>query len=88
MIEHGAIVTTGDTLIVPMLAEAGPATAPPQTLADVERAHILQALESTGWRIKGPKGAAAALGLNYGTLYGRMKKLGIRRQEHGRQDSA
>jgi hypothetical protein len=28
-----------------------------------------------------PKGAAAALGMNYGTLYGRMKKLGIRRQE-------
>jgi len=27
------------------------------------------------------KGAAAALGMNYGTLYGRMKKLGIRRQE-------
>jgi formate hydrogenlyase transcriptional activator len=80
VIEHGAIVTTGDTLVVPMLAEASPLAARPQTLADIERAHILMALESTGWRIKGPKGAAAALGINYGTLYGRMKKLGIRRQ--------
>jgi PAS domain S-box-containing protein len=79
VIEHGAIVTTGDTLIVPMLAEASPVAARLQTLADIERAHILQALESTGWRIKGPKGAAAVLGLNYGTLYGRMKKLGIQR---------
>jgi len=35
-------------------------------------------LESTGWRIKGPKGAAVALGLNPATLYSRMKKLGIR----------
>jgi formate hydrogenlyase transcriptional activator len=65
---------------VPMLAEASPMAARPQTLADTERAHILRALESTGWRIKGPKGAAAGLGINYGTLYGRMKKLGIRRQ--------
>jgi formate hydrogenlyase transcriptional activator len=80
VIEHGAIVTTGDTLIVPMLAEASPMAARPQALADVEREHILKALESAGWRIKGPKGAAAALGINYGTLYGRMKKLGIRRQ--------
>ena len=79
VIEHGAIVTTGDTLIVPMLAEASPMAARPQALADIERAHILRVLESTGWRIKGPKGAAAALGINYGTLYGRMKKLGIRR---------
>jgi formate hydrogenlyase transcriptional activator len=80
VIEYGAIVTTGDTLVVPMLAEASPMAARPQTLTDIERAHILRALESTGWRIKGPKGAAAALGINYGTLYGRMKKLGIRRQ--------
>jgi DNA-binding NtrC family response regulator len=80
VVEHGAIVTTGDTLVVPMLAEGRPTAALPQTLADVERAHILRVLERTGWRIKGPKGAAAALGINYGTLYGRMKKLGIRRQ--------
>ena len=42
---------------------------------------------ATRWRIKGPKGAAAALGLNPATLYSRMKKLGIRpradRQRHG-----
>jgi len=42
------------------------------------RAHIVRVLERTGWRIKGPKGAAAALGLNPATLYSRMKKLGIR----------
>jgi len=51
--------------------------APPLTLADSERDLILRALERTGWRIKGPKGAAAALGLNPSTLYSRMKKLGI-----------
>jgi PAS domain S-box-containing protein len=78
VIEHGAIITTGNTLKVPVLDDAAPAVALPQTLADAEREHIQRVLESTGWRIKGPKGAAAALGLNPATLYSRMKKLGIR----------
>jgi formate hydrogenlyase transcriptional activator len=78
VIEHGAIVTKGETLGLPDLGEAGSAAPPLQTLADAEREHILRVLDSTGWRIKGPKGAAAALGLNPATLYSRMKKLGIR----------
>jgi len=48
-------------------------------LAELERDHILQALEKTGWRIEGKKGAAAMLGLNPSTLRSRMKKDGIRR---------
>ena len=55
----------------------------PETLADSEREHILKSLERTGWRIKGPRGAATMLGLNPSTLYSRMQKLGIpnRRQK-------
>ncbi|MCK9420009.1 MAG: sigma 54-interacting transcriptional regulator [Nitrospirae bacterium] len=52
-------------------------------LAELERDHILQALEKTGWRIEGEKGAAAMLGLNPSTLRGRMRKDGIRRTEKG-----
>ena len=52
--------------------------APQPTLADSERQLILRALEGRRWRVKGPNGAAAALGLNPSTLYSRMKKLGIR----------
>ena len=81
VVEHSAIVTTGDTLKVPMLDDVAvvAASAPPrQTLADSERDLIVRALESTRWRIKGPTGAAAALGLRPSTLYSRMKKLGIR----------
>ncbi len=48
-------------------------------LAELERDHILQALEKTAWRIEGKKGAAALLGLNPSTLRGRMRKDGIRR---------
>jgi transcriptional regulator of acetoin/glycerol metabolism len=50
-----------------------------KALVDVERDHIVQALEKTKWRIEGKKGAAALLGINPSTLRGRMRKDGIRR---------
>jgi formate hydrogenlyase transcriptional activator len=78
VIEHGAILTRGKTLSVPLLEEAALAGPPPRTLAESERELILRALESARWRVKGPKGAAAALGLKPSTLYGRMRRLGIR----------
>jgi transcriptional regulator with GAF, ATPase, and Fis domain len=52
------------------------------TLEELERSHILQVLQQTRWRIEGPKGAAAILGLNPSTLRSRMQKMGIRRVEH------
>jgi formate hydrogenlyase transcriptional activator len=51
------------------------------TLEELERSHILQVLQQTGWRIEGPKGSAMILGLNPSTLRSRMLKLGIRRIE-------
>jgi transcriptional regulator of acetoin/glycerol metabolism len=36
-------------------------------------------LEKTGWRASGKGGAAEILGLKRTTLYGKMKKLGIKR---------
>jgi transcriptional regulator with GAF, ATPase, and Fis domain len=50
-----------------------------KALVDVERDHILQALEKSGWRVEGEKGAATMLGLNPSTLRSRMRKGGIRR---------
>jgi len=58
---------------------ASGAVAENDTLQAHERAHILQVCQAAGWKIKGPDGAARRLGLNPGTLYARMKKLGIRR---------
>jgi transcriptional regulator with GAF, ATPase, and Fis domain len=55
----------------------------PQTLADVQRAHIQRVLESTNWRIEGASGAARILGLCASTLRTRMVKLGVRRPAHG-----
>jgi PAS domain S-box-containing protein len=46
-------------------------------LNEVEREHILRALEAARWRINGPQGAAAMLKLHPSTLRFRMKKLGL-----------
>jgi transcriptional regulator with GAF, ATPase, and Fis domain len=66
-----------------MLLDADAGVPPAETLASSEQEHILKALEKTGWRIKGPRGAATMLGVNPSTLYSRMQKLGIpnRRQK-------
>lgn len=49
-----------------------------QSLEEMERRHILAALEKTGGVIAGPKGAGALLRINRSTLWSRMRKLGIR----------
>jgi transcriptional regulator with GAF, ATPase, and Fis domain len=52
---------------------------PPMSLHEMERDYIARTLESTGWRVEGPYGAAKILGLNASTLRARMHKLGIER---------
>ncbi|HEU5251681.1 MAG TPA: helix-turn-helix domain-containing protein, partial [Thermoanaerobaculia bacterium] len=60
---------------------AGTSPKPPvRKLEDVERQHILEVLEETGWRVSGERGAARILGLKRTTLEARMKKLGILRR--------
>jgi formate hydrogenlyase transcriptional activator len=48
-------------------------------LEEVERDHIVRALEASDWVIGGPNGAAARLGMKRTSLVYRMKKLRIRR---------
>ncbi len=50
------------------------------SLEEMERAHILEVLNATNWKIRGEDGAAVALGLNPTTLEARMKKQGIKRE--------
>ncbi len=49
------------------------------TLEENERQHILEALELTGWRVSGEKGAAKILGINASTLDSRIRKLAIKK---------
>ena len=83
VIEHSVILSSGDMLKLSVLGDTPIRELEAVTLAEVEREHILKILERTGWRIKGPRGAAERLGLEPSTLYSRMQKLGIpnRRQK-------
>lgn len=49
------------------------------SLKEMERRHILWALEQTGWKVQGPGSAAELLDMHRSTLQARMKKLGIKR---------
>ena len=52
-------------------------------LEQIERANLLLALETTGWRISGENGAARLLDINPSTLASRIKALGLRRPHTG-----
>jgi formate hydrogenlyase transcriptional activator len=81
LIERAVILSPGTTLHVPLAELQAPAAPahPPSSLADIERQHILRVLDETHWRISGPAGAAARLGMKRTTLQSRMRKLGIHR---------
>jgi transcriptional regulator with GAF, ATPase, and Fis domain len=49
------------------------------TLEEIDRTHIVEVLQRTGWKIDGVDGAARLLKLHPSTLRSRIKKLGIRR---------
>jgi len=50
-------------------------------LAEVERDHIVRALEASNWVVGGRNGTAARLGMKRTSLVYRMQKLGISRQQ-------
>lgn len=57
------------------------------TLEDKMRQEILTACLRSNWKLGGPRGAAARLGLNRTTLFYKMKRLGITRPGDHTQDS-
>ncbi|MHC4391747.1 MAG: helix-turn-helix domain-containing protein, partial [Planctomycetota bacterium] len=52
---------------------------PEIVMRDRERANLQAALEQSGWKVSGPGGAAAALGIAPTTLNYRIRKFGLRR---------
>lgn len=82
LIERAVILSDDGVLPnpLPALVPSEIATSPAATtLKDSERNLILRTLESVGWVIGGPKGAAEKLGLKRTTLIHKMQKLGISR---------
>ena len=63
-----------------------PESASPITgLEEVERDHILRALEASSWVVGGRQGAAERLGMKRTSLVYRMRKLGISRAVYARK---
>jgi formate hydrogenlyase transcriptional activator len=56
------------------------------TLEDKVRREILTACQRANWKLGGPRGAAARLGLKRTTLFNKMKRLGIARPADHLQD--
>jgi transcriptional regulator with GAF, ATPase, and Fis domain len=50
-----------------------------EEIREMERQNLVRALEEAGWKVSGPTGAAALLGLKPTTLAARMKARGISR---------
>jgi formate hydrogenlyase transcriptional activator len=82
-VEHAMIVANGPKLTITPPAARGTARHRSLKLTDVEAAHIKTVLDSTGWRVRGPGGAAELLGVKPTTLEGRMARLGVRRPGTG-----
>lgn len=87
VIQRGVIMSSGRVFTVPPIQMNFPEPighAPrgfdvSLSLREVEKAHIKQALETAGGKIRGKGGAAEMLDINPSTLRSRMKKLGIAR---------
>lgn len=86
VVERAMIVATEDTLVIdPSWLESMENTEDSEsaagTLADMERSTILAALKKSGGKVYGPQGAAASLGLKPTTLYGKMRKYHIEKNQ-------
>jgi len=82
VVERGVILSPGPFFCMPELDAMGNLDVGMKvgdTLAEMERWHILKILKKTGWKISGPSGAARVLDIHPSTLYFRMNRLGIRR---------
>jgi len=83
-IERSVILTNGSVLSAPLgmldphdgVEDEGTDISI-ETLATVQRQHILDALRYSKGRVSGPGGAAARLGLKRTTLQSKMKQMGI-----------
>ena len=82
VLERAVILSSGavihDDHVGPLALSAPAATSASfPTLEEVERQHLLRALEQSGGVLAGPKGAARLLGMSRSTAWSKMRKHGI-----------
>jgi transcriptional regulator with GAF, ATPase, and Fis domain len=84
VIERAIVLSRSETLVIagdtlPKANEASAGWPGDRSLEQMERSHIVEALQRTDWVINGAQGAAEILGLHPNTLRSRLKKMGIKR---------
>jgi transcriptional regulator with GAF, ATPase, and Fis domain len=79
VVERAVILAAGPHLAIAVPTPSLRLPKEAMTLAALEVEHIRRVLEGTGWRVRGPGGAADRLGLKPTTLESRMARLGIAR---------
>ncbi|MBT4262944.1 MAG: sigma 54-interacting transcriptional regulator [Deltaproteobacteria bacterium] len=82
VIERGIILNTGPVFRTPELnakQEQQQSNGKQASLQEVEKRHIIWALQQTAGKIRGPGGAAELLEIHPSTLHFRMKKLNIKK---------
>ena len=80
VLERAVILCQGHLILeehIGALTHEGTRAGSFSTLEEMERQHILSALQRTGGVLAGPQGAARILGMSRSTVWSRMKKLGI-----------
>jgi formate hydrogenlyase transcriptional activator len=89
-----AVILSPDRILRAPISELEPfaahkaSTVPITGLQEVEREHILRALEASNWVVGGPSGAAGRLGMKRTSLVYRMRKLRISRTAAAQTKSA
>ena len=78
--ERAMIITTGAVLHLDLPKIAQSCADQSGTLEEAEKRHIIEALNTTGWKVSGKDGAAEILGINPKTVESRMQRLGIQRR--------
>jgi formate hydrogenlyase transcriptional activator len=82
VVERAVISANGSRLTIEIPGPPAAVRRVNVKLDDFQKQHIRAVLESSGWRVRGPGGAADRLGLKPTTLESRMAKLGLRRPRH------
>jgi formate hydrogenlyase transcriptional activator len=79
VVEQAMIISSGKVLQISLPAMKERINASNIQLDNVIRTHILEVLETTGWKVSGKNGAAELLGVKPTTLQSKINKLGIKR---------
>jgi formate hydrogenlyase transcriptional activator len=85
MIERMVILSQGHTLAPPPAELEGAFAFTDDSLAEIEREHILRVLRETRGVLSGTDGAATRLGIKRTTLQSMLKRFGIEPREYRNQ---